>query len=122
MSGDGPVYEAVLRLGDVTVLTGPNDSGKTRVLRFIEEGLMGPDYPDYLGVEVEVFGSRRHRRSMVFSETATARRSGSFVLSLTPWPCLRLGSSCPHTRTGSASGFFRPGAMIYCLAGATGGR
>ena len=56
VSGDGPVYEAVLRLGDVTVLTGPNDSGKTRVLRFIEQGLMGPDYPDYLGVEVQVFG------------------------------------------------------------------
>ena len=56
MSGDGPVYEAVLRLGDVTVLTGPNDSGKTRVLRFIKQGLMGADYPDYLGVELDVFG------------------------------------------------------------------
>jgi energy-coupling factor transporter ATP-binding protein EcfA2 len=40
LSGAGPVYEGVLRLGDVTVLTGRNDSGKTRVLRSIEAALM----------------------------------------------------------------------------------
>jgi hypothetical protein len=38
-SPGGPVHEAFLELGDVTVLTGINDSGKTRVLRLIEAAL-----------------------------------------------------------------------------------
>jgi energy-coupling factor transporter ATP-binding protein EcfA2 len=47
-----PVGGAFLRFGDVTVLTGRNDSGKTRVLRLIETALSDPERAEW----VDVFG------------------------------------------------------------------
>jgi energy-coupling factor transporter ATP-binding protein EcfA2 len=43
---------AFLRFGDVTVLTGRNDSGKTRILRMIETALTDPERAEW----VDVFG------------------------------------------------------------------
>jgi AAA domain, putative AbiEii toxin, Type IV TA system len=55
-SPGGPVHEAFLELGDVTVLCGINDSGKTRVLGLIEAALteLGSwDMLDVYGVATE---------------------------------------------------------------------
>ena len=38
----GPVKVGYIELGDVTVLIGPNDVGKTRILRLVESALMDP--------------------------------------------------------------------------------
>lgn len=43
LASDGPVHEAYIELTDVTVLTGTNDAGKTRLLHAIAQGLMDPD-------------------------------------------------------------------------------
>ena len=55
-SPGGPVHETYLELGDVTVLCGINDSGKTRVLQLIESALtkLGSwDMLDVYGVATE---------------------------------------------------------------------
>src|SRR5438552_1859953 len=49
---EGPVRSGFLELGDVTVLTGVNDSGKTRILALIETALSSPE----LGDLIDVFG------------------------------------------------------------------
>lgn len=49
---DGPVRAGFVELGDVTVLTGVNDSGKTRILGVIEAALSHPEWGDM----VDVFG------------------------------------------------------------------
>ena len=54
MLGRGPVHNAFLELADVTVLTGRNDSGKTRLLRLIEAVLNEPHAQDY--EIIDVFG------------------------------------------------------------------
>jgi energy-coupling factor transporter ATP-binding protein EcfA2 len=56
--GSGPVREGFLRLGDVTVITGRNDSGKTRLLRLIEAALNDPHVqkPDQGFESMDVFG------------------------------------------------------------------
>jgi hypothetical protein len=52
----GPVSQAVIELGDVTVLFGANDVGKTRVLRFIQRALSDPasvEFTDVYGIAAD---------------------------------------------------------------------
>lgn len=54
-AGPGPVKAGYIELADVTVLIGPNDVGKTRILRLIESALNEPLRPFSVHV-VDVFG------------------------------------------------------------------
>ena len=49
---DGPVHAGFMRFGDVTVLIGANDVGKTRLLAMLETALSDPDRSDM----IELFG------------------------------------------------------------------
>lgn len=53
-SSSGPLHEGFIEIGDVTVIIGPNDSGKTRLLRFIDAALRNP-HPDAEDV-LDMFG------------------------------------------------------------------
>lgn len=77
------VRGAFVRFGDVTVLTGRNDSGKTRVLRRIETVLTSPE-----GVEiVDVFGIASDAELAALVDPDAPDRFGieRFVDAVAPW-------------------------------------
>jgi energy-coupling factor transporter ATP-binding protein EcfA2 len=78
-----PVEGAFLRFGDVTVLTGRNDSGKTRVLRLIETALTEPERVE--GVDVFGTGSREELAALVDPDDGDRLIVDVFVDAIAPW-------------------------------------
>ncbi len=80
---EDPVHGGFLRFGDVTVLTGRNDSGKTRVLRRIEMVLRDP----WLAVMVDVFGivSGEELAALVDPDGHDRFGISGFVDAVAPW-------------------------------------
>jgi ABC-type cobalamin/Fe3+-siderophores transport system ATPase subunit len=53
--GEAQVPSGFVRFGDVTVLSGPNDSGKTKLLQLLKRALNGPvDLPRFRGVRLSL--------------------------------------------------------------------
>jgi AAA domain, putative AbiEii toxin, Type IV TA system len=78
-----PVQGGFLRFGDVTVLTGRNDSGKTRVLGLIETVLTRPELVEM----VDVFGiaSAEELAALVDPEMLDQFSIERFVDAVAPW-------------------------------------
>jgi hypothetical protein len=77
-----PVRGGYMRLGDVTVLAGPNDTGKTRVLSLIETSLMGS--PLVEGVDVYGLGSEEEVAALVDPDVFDYGSIGSYADALGP--------------------------------------
>lgn len=70
-------------MGDVTVLTGPNDTGKTRVLSLIESVLMGS--PLVEGVDVYGVGSEEEVSALVDPDVPDPGSIGAYADALGPF-------------------------------------
>ncbi len=94
-----PVGGALLRFGDVTVLTGRNDSGKTRVLRLIETALTDPERVEW----VDVFGiaSREEVAALVDPDAPDRFGIERFVDAVAPWlDAIELPANADEIRVG----------------------
>ena len=79
----GPVKAGYIELGDVTVLIGPNDAGKTRILRLVESALTEP----FGGAGDEVmdlfgFASKEELDAFVDAEFPDEERIGREIQSI----------------------------------------
>jgi hypothetical protein len=70
---DGPVRAGFLALGDVTVLVGANEVGKTRLLRLIETALGDPAGADM----IDLYGIASREEVAAFIDPDAGDRFGT---------------------------------------------